>query len=422
MEEDNLPLGSRFADVVESGVTQVTNVPVIRQGIQYLAGAAHFIDKNIVDPLRYASEQGEVSPEAAIGTVIRGGEYLMEKAEEGSQRWSEILNVDPRITGVVGPAIVETALAGAGGKLVKPFTKADNLLPPGGMSPQLATVGASQINVSRGAVKYQPPTVVELTITDPEFLRGIKPGIADEPLNRAAIDNLEKNLESIANRRAALTEKYANDPKALTRKLGKLNKEEAGIISTLENVPEETLAYGRSSARSIDPTEPTRITQKGEVVEQFAHQHHLAGKAQTAVFVKKMREVGDDDDLIALHSHARRVLNSMGNVDANMLDIPGKGHIAIKGATETQRARNVHSLFDLIGIEPNAAAVEKYIGDVKNADQLMDKFNTYIAEYMKPQKELAIKITKKYLADHRNTLSPKDLKAYDNLVSKLSGL
>jgi hypothetical protein len=135
-----------------------------------------------------------------------------------------------------------------------------------------------------------------------------------------------------------------------------------------------------------------------------------------------MREVGDDDDLIALHSHARRVLNSMGNVDANMLDIPGKGHIAIKGATETQRARNVHSLFDLIGIEPNAAAVEKYIGDVKNADQLMDKFNTYIAEYMKPQKELAIKITKKYLADHRNTLSPKDLKAYDNLVSKLSGL
>jgi len=283
--------------------------------------------------------------------------------------------------------------------------------------------GRMTLDTARGAARMMPAEPAQaLTITDPRFLKGITPGIADLPENRAAIDQLEKNLENIANRRAALTEKYADDPSRLQRKLTKLKKEEDGVISTLENMPGEKVAYGRKPAISVDPTEPTRLNVKGEVVPNPAHQHHMAGKAQTGAFVKAMREVGDDDDLIAMHSHIRRVLNSMGNVDANMLDIPGKAHIAMKGATEAQRARNVHSLFDLIDVEPSSKAVQQYIGDVKNADELMDRFNTYISEYMKPQKDLAIKITKKYLADHRESLSPKDLQAYDDLVSKLSGL
>ena len=384
MNENN-PLGLGYeytpGDALQSLVKYGRGVArfYLEQVPAFLTGVRRAVKEESTAPI-----SGGIGPEALVKDYSKSESRIAEKVASGA----EAIGLPEPVSGAAALAV--------------------STLLPGPAEMGLITKGGA--------------AMVGLTITDPKFLRGIKPGIADEPLNRSAIDKLNKNLESIANRRVALTEKYANDPKALTRKLGKLNKEEAGIISTLENVPEESLAYGRSSARSIDPTEPTRITQKGEVVEQFAHQHHLAGKAQTAVFVKKMREIGDDDDLIVLHSHARRVLNSMGNVDANMLDIPGKGHIAIKGATETQRARNVHSLFDLIGIEPNAAAVEKYIGDVKNADQLMDKFNTYIAEYMKPQKELAIKITKKYLADHRNTLSPKDLKAYDDLVSKLSGL
>ena len=67
MEEDNLPLGSKFADVVEGAITQAVNIPIINLGIEFLGASARFVDRNIVDPLRYASEQGEVSPEAAIG-------------------------------------------------------------------------------------------------------------------------------------------------------------------------------------------------------------------------------------------------------------------------------------------------------------------------------------------------------------------
>lgn len=384
MEEDN-PLGLSYAPNVGNALQGIVNYSkgvakfYTKQVPEFFTGVRRAVKEEATAPI-----SGGIGPEALAKDYSKSESKIAEKVASGA----EAIGLPEPIAGAAALGI--------------------STLLPGPAEMGLITKGGT--------------AMLGLTLTDPKFLKNIKPGIADEPLNRAALDQLEKNLESIANRRAALTEKYANDPKALTRKLGKLNKEEAGIISTLDNVPEESLAYGKSSARNIDPTEPTRINQKGKTVEQFAHQHHLAGKAQTAVFVRKMRKIGDDDDLIALHSHVRRVLNSIGNVDANMLDIPGKGHIAIKGATETQRARNVHSLFDLIDIEPNAAAVEKYIGNVKNADQLMDKFNTYIAEYIKPQKELAIKITKKYLADHRNTLSSKDLKAYDDLVSKLSGL
>lgn len=390
MEEDN-PLGlgytSTFGDAIQGAVN-------------YAGGVVRFYQKTV--PQFLTGVRRGIKEEAEAPSPITKTLNPIQAAGELTTAYSQAEStvLEKVASGVEALGLPEP-VAGAAALAVSPFI-------PGLAETSLVMKGGT--------------AMLGLTITDPRFLKGITPGIADLPENRAAIDQLEKNLENIANRRAALTEKYADDPSRLQRKLTKLKKEEDGVISTLENMPGEKVAYGRKPAISVDPTEPTRLNIKGEVVPNPAHQHHMAGKAQTGAFVKAMREVGDDDDLIAMHSHIRRVLNSMGNVDANMLDIPGKAHIAMKGATEAQRARNVHSLFDLIGVEPSSKAVQQYIGDVKNADELMDRFNTYISEYMKPQKDLAIKITKKYLADHRESLSPKDLQAYDDLVSKLSGL
>lgn len=387
MEEEN-PLGLNYTPTFGDAV---------QGAVDYVGGVVRFYQKAV--PQFFTGVRRGIKEEAETPvTPATGVESVTKLPQEYARTESRFL--EQVASGVEAIGLPEP-VAGAAALAVSPFL-------PGPAEAGLIMKGGT--------------AMMGLTITDPRFLKGITPGIADLPENRTAIDQLEKNLENIANRRAALTEKYADDPSRLQRKLTKLKKEEDGVISTLENMPGEKLAYGRKPAISVDPTEPTRLNVRGEVVPNPAHQHHMAGKAQTGAFVKAMREVGDDDDLIAMHSHIRRVLNSMGNVDANMLDIPGKGHIAMKGATEAQRARNVHSLFDLIGVEPSSKAVQQYIGDVKNADELMDRFNTYISEYMKPQKDLAIKITKKYLADHRKSLSPKDLQAYDDLVSKLSGL
>lgn len=387
MEEEN-PLGLNYTPTFGDAV---------QGAVDYVGGVVRFYQKAV--PQFFTGVRRGIKEEAETPvTPATGVESVTKLPQEYARTESRFL--EQVASGVEAIGLPEP-VAGAAALAVSPFL-------PGPAEAGLIMKGGT--------------AMMGLTITDPRFLKGITPGIADLPENRTAIDQLEKNLENIANRRAALTEKYADDPSRLQRKLTKLKKEEDGVISTLENMPGEKLAYGRKPAISVDPTEPTRLNVRGEVVPNPAHQHHMAGKAQTGAFVKAMREVGDDDDLIAMHSHIRRVLNSMGNVDANMLDIPGKGHIAMKGATEAQRARNVHSLFDLIGVEPSSKAVQQYIGDVKNADELMDRFNTYISEYMKPQKDLAIKITKKYLADHRKSLSLKDLQAYDDLVSKLSGL
>ena len=386
--EQNNPLGLNYTPTLKDGIDGTVN---------YLGGVARFYQQKVPQFLigvrrGIAAEAAELSqPRNGIENVTNfAGDYMRAEARV----------LDGIATGVERLGLPEP-VAGAAALVVSPFI-------PGPAEMGLITKGGSAL--------------LGLTMTDPRFLKGIKAGVSELPENRAALDQLDAGMENIARRRAALTEKYADDPGRLQRKLTKLKKEEDGVISTLDNVPGESIAYGRKSATNVDPTEPTRSNLRGELVSNPAHQHHMAGKAQTAEFVRAMRRVGDDDDLVAMHSHIRRVLNSMGNVDANMLDIPGKAHIAMKGATETQRATNVHSLFDMIGVEPNAKAVRKYIGDVQTADQLMDRFNSYIAEYMKPQKELAVKITKKYLADYRQTLSDQDLIAYDDLVKKLSGL
>ena len=382
------PLGLNFNPTLQDGIEGAVN---------YLGGVARFYQDKVPKFLS-GVRQGIAAEASEVAGPRKGIDNVTNLAEDWMRAEARIL--DQVATGVENIGLPEP-VAGAAALAVSPFI-------PGPAEMGLITKGGSAL--------------LGLTMTDPRFVKGIEAGVSDLPQNRAALDQLNESMDSIAARRASLTEKYADDPAKLQRKLTKLKKEEDGVISTLDNITGETLAYGKKSATNVDPTEPTRRNLKGEVVSNPAHQHHLAGKAQTAEFVRAMRRVGDDDDLVAMHSHIRRVLNSMGNVDANMLDIPGKAHIAMKGATETQRATNVHSLFDLIGVEPNAKAVRDYIGDVKTADELMDRFNTYIAEYMKPQKELAIKITKKYLSDYRETLSTQDLIAYDDLVKKLSGL
>ncbi len=53
-------------------------------------------------------------------------------------------------------------------------------------------------------------------------------------------------------------------------------------------------------------------------------------------------------------------------------------------------------------------------------DELLEKYSTFAAEYLIPQKELSLKRLTQVLTEHRNTLSPKQAKVFDTLVSKLN--
>ena len=419
MEEDNLPLGSRFADVVESAVTQVTNVPVIRQGIQFLGGAARFTDKNIVDPLRYASEQGKNSPEATIGTVIRGGEYLMEKAEEGSRRWAEILNVDPRITGVVGPAIVETALTAGTGKFVKPLTKADNLLPPGGMTPALATASGmaapAQVvpQITKGGVVMKA-----VTATDPTTLAGVRGGVkTGEKLTTGSqgrrlikrdldIENYFQTIE-IKNQEMKALRELRGDPKNLQKYIETASddlqyywKREKGNIDKIiqkldgnKKNAQEGLSRAQSNVFPFDTTKQAseigssenvnyfrskvglkakKAEESARAVKGYLEQHHLFPKGMSAAFFGKMDELiskgkATKDDLILMAEFTVNQGRRTGDVKANLINMAKDPH------------NELHTILRKQGAELKKSDYVQMLKDVDNVDDLLVQWRELLA-------------------------------------------
>ena len=400
-------IGTEFADtvedVVQSAGEQISQIPFVSTGLQFLGGAVKTIDTVM------SQDKGPG------GMVYRTYKNVRSAAEEGFGDLAENLGVDPRIGSFAGGEVVDTlATAGLGSVAKKAATVVDTL-PPGGMSPQLATVGASQINFSRGVVNYQPPTVSKLTITDPEFIApGVKPGIAQTPANVKAREMLDKSLERLDKRRSELdamleSGEVVKGSSKFARLDKKIREERYGEMSSFyNNLDQDPPAYRKKTDKNIDPTNEAVVLE----------QHHLAAKAQTQPFVEVMLEVGDPDDLVALHEYSRMLGVVMGNSRLNMLDAPGPIHRAALAKTETEKLGNIHSAFSAAGMEPNNKFVRNLLKDVKTSDDVMRVFSQYAQEYLIPQQNIAKKIVKNYFEDYKVNLTASQKARFNELVSK----
>lgn len=294
-------------------------------------------------------------------------------------------------------------------------------LPPSG--PQLVPVGAGaapsvQLNVSGGKANLQ---VMKLTIKDPEFLEpldklGVREGIANTPANIKARGMLDKSLNRLNKRRAKLDSDLASGRiKKGGSKYNRLNKkireERYGEMSSFYNqLDQDPPAFKKTGEKHVDPTN----------IDVVAEQHHLAAKAQTEPFIEIMLEVGDPDDLVALHEYSRMLGVIMGNSKRNMLDAPGPIHRAAMAKTAKEKAGNIHSVFNVAGMEPNNAYVRNLLKDAKSADDVMRVFKKYANEYLIPQQNIAKKIVKNYLDDYSIKLTTSERNKFNKLVSELN--
>jgi len=297
-----------------------------------------------------------------------------------------------------------------------------NLPPPG---PQLVPVGAGaapriQLNVSGGKANLTPE-VMELTIKDPEFLKpldklGVREGIANTPANIKARKMLDTSLDRLNKRRAKLDSDLASGRiEKGSSKYNRLNKkireERYGEMSSFYNqLDQDPPAFKKPGEKHVDPTN----------IDVVAEQHHLAAKAQTEPFIEIMLEVGDPDDLVALHEYSRMLGVIMGNSKRNMLDAPGPIHRAAMAKTAKEKAGNIHSVFNVAGMEPNNAYVRNLLKDAKSADNVMRVFKKYANEYLIPQQNIAKKIVKNYLDDYSIKLTTSERNKFNKLVSELN--
>jgi hypothetical protein len=425
-EYDDKPIGTQFADEAEKALEWATSLPVVRPVLQTVGGALRVGYEKIIEPMKYESEQllaGREAdvPSAIVGSAVRAFEFGTKTGEVLGAEAAEALNVDPRIGSFLGGGVAETVMTAGAGTVARKAIKAiDTLTPPGagGLTPALAGGGGGLKLNFKPTDAPLAPQVSKLTITDPEVtsLPGVKQGMAELPVNVKARQMLDKSLARLDKRRADLDAMLASgEVKRGSSKFIRLDKkireERYGEMSSFYNqLDQDPPAYGKSAYKNVDPTD---ITKKAE-------QHHLAAKAQTAPFIEVMLEVGDPDDLVALHEYSRMLGVVMGNSKKNMLDAPGPIHRAAAARTAKEKAGNIHSAFSVAGMEPNNAYVKRLLKDVTTADDVIRVFKQYADEYLIPQQDIAKKIVQNYLDEYAITLTKSQRATFDQLASKLS--
>lgn len=384
----------------------------------------------------YQDQDYETQQRINVGLNIANGVVTL--ADQGLEFISEKTNTSRFITDELAMA----ALTGGGSAALRRATPAlkqsaktvvkaidklptiDDILPPTPPA-ALATAGAApsvQLNVSKGKANLNlTPQVMEFTIKDPEFLEpldklGVREGIANTPANIKAREMLDKSLDRLDKRRAKLDSDVASGrikkgSSRYNQKNKKIREERYGEMSSFYNqLDQDPPAFKKTGEKHVDPTN----------IDAVAEQHHLAAKAQTEPFIEIMLEVGDPDDLVALHEYSRMLGVIMGNSKGNMLDTPGPIHRVAMAKTAKEKAGNIHSVFNAAGMEPNNAYVRNLLKDAKSADDVMRVFKKYANEYLIPQQNIAKKIVKNYLDDYSIKLTTSERNKFNKLVSELN--
>ena len=304
-----------------------------------------------------------------------------------------------------------------GVKKAFPLEGLDNIARGGPPTPQLATASAApsvQLNVEKGGA------VMKLTVEDPTILSQIphvKKGIASTTEYAAGVQKLKKTKIYYELKRRIDQAKFEEGritEDALKRANAKTQKMENAKLSTLATKMDPDI-FEKVNYKNLDVTSDFK----------FLDQHHGGGtKAMTAPWVQTALKIGDDDDVVALFELHKALMGSgMGNVKSAIIDAPTVVHNV---ASASKAGRNVdeaiHSFMkkNKAGIEISSEKVYDIIGQPKNMDELLQKYITFVDEYLLPQKNLSLKAVRKEFARYRSTLPVSKHAQFDEYLSKLN--
>lgn len=379
MEEEQY-LGTELVDKIEEGVSFMAGLPGIKQTLGFVGGAVKMVDEYAIDPLRYASEIGEVSPEAALGTIIRAGEGIIDMATKGGGIIAESAGVDPRIGQFVGGTAAETLLTAGAGTVGRKVVKAvDMLTPPGGGMALAATTAGPNVTFNSGSVNLKP-TVNKLTVDDPRL---VAPGVGqgtwrefEDQLKRMDIrwaqseKRLKRWVEAVDDPRRMKNIKKSRDA---------LKGKASTGPSRIENVADENW-YTKDNKDFVDVINQT--PQLG------LERHHMFPKAESYIFVEHMRDlirrgIADRDDMVNLFLYAEDAGAVMGNRKANMLLME-----KIKQHGPHHRMRETtEGALGLVMEPANLQNLADVIKTANNATELMSLFDEYLIKNIKPSKQ-----------------------------------
>ena len=312
--EQNPLIGKEFVDNVENVAGQVAQIPGVKQGLQFLGGAAKWVDETMTQD------------EGVGGQLYRSYQTLKDTSEQQFGDLVENLGVDRRIGSFVGGEVIDTLATAGAGSIAGKAAKLIDTLPPGGMSPKLVTAnGGMQFSAPPTPTKGGP--VSELTVTNPEVIApGVKPGVGQSDRFKSGVAKLRAQGDADDARIADYLGQFERGELTtdqLKERLGKVKKRGDAKYSTMQDDPLDPDIFEVPSQKNVDPTNP----------QLRLDQHHAATKAMTTPWVKRALKLGDDDDVVALFELHRMLTGSgMGNAKSGIIDAPGVIHDTAKAS------------------------------------------------------------------------------------------
>ena len=436
-EREQKPLlGKEAVDTIENVAGQIAQTPGIKQGVQWIGGAARWVDETMTQ------DQG------IGGQLYRSYQTLKTTGEQRFGDLAENLGIDPRIGSFVGGEAVDALTTAGLGSVARKATAVVDTLPPGGLSPQVSTAGGMV------APTQMTPQIrggqVFMSTTSPKYTaKGMGQGVAQTPKYAAAVKTYTERGQAYADAVKQVQNNLASgkiSESRLKKTLAKIEKIRKGDASTFEYDPANPYAYREGIESSFNPYVSTpeytglrkdaprgvvsKRAKEVQVDDPFeigrkAQQHHVLAKAETKPFVDALMDlikkgIANDDDLVNFFVWPEQYDLFPGNVLNNLLDM---GEITHTVAKKDPMA--LHKILKEAGLEFGSGTEKQIIKNygldkVTNADELMQAYDRYLQEIAIPSKEITYKVHDMWYDKTVKQLKGAKLKEFKEKYSKLS--
>lgn len=369
-------IGTGFADtvedVVQSAGEQISKIPGVNIGLQYLGGTVRTFDQVM------SQDQGPG------GMVYRTYQNVRSAAEKGFGDLVESVGVDRRYGEFGGGELVDTlATAGLGSVAKKAATVVDTL-PPGGLSPQLAVAGnmaaPAQLTpqITKGGVVMKA-----VTINNPKALEttGRKLGeeiiekdpvlakhLAERSVNMQRLENkIDRGLElqKLYKKDLSKRPEYKTAQRQVKKGRPALYSETSNVKPFTEQDPQQ---YGISTKATKQVKEDwiKERVEKNLTISEKIHEHHLVTKGGTAAAFRKMedfikKDKAHPDDLVVMFEYAEKKGVAPGDRLSNIAMIQDTPH------SELHKQVLIPA-----GDEFKQAQWDKILKELKTPEDLMD--------------------------------------------------
>ena len=429
-------LGKEVVDTIEDVAGQVAQVPVIKQGLQLIGGAARWVDETMTQ------DQG------IGGQLYRSYQTLKTTSEQRFGNLAEDLGIDPRIGSFAGGEVVDALTTAGLGSVARKAATVVDTLPPGGMSSQLAMAGGM------AAPTQMTPQIrggqVFMSTTSPEYTaKGMGKGVAQTPKFAPAVKTYTERGQAYADAVEQVQSNLASgkiSESRLKKTLAKIEKIRKGDASTFEYDPANPYAYREGIESSFNPYVSTPeytglrkdaprgvVSKRAKEVQvddpyeagRKAQQHHILAKAETKPFADTLMDlikkgVADEDDLVNFFVWPEQYDMFPGNVLNNLLDM---GEITHTVAKKDPMA--LHKILKEAGLEFGSGTEKQIIKNygldkVTNTNELMQAYDRYLQEIAIPSKEITYKVHDMWYDKTVKQLKGAKLKEFKEKYSKLS--